>query len=385
MLELISHFFQPNHSISCRDLHVDRPYFGKWARYADPNVFEELIVWLRSEQEIEVHCHGGEWAWRSIVSDLEQAANVQLLAWEDHLGKQFAGDTSQTRIEALRLLPNALTTNCAMVLWDQHQGAFDHAIEIIVQAIQHEDVIQAWRLIDHLLQFARLGQRLTSEWQVIMMGPANVGKSSLINAILGFERSIVFDHPGTTRDTVRGSTAIQGWPMSVSDSAGLRAAESSVELAGIDRSRKLAQSADLVIWTFDQTQQIDLIEREINALFGNPGETSAENSAPSILVVQNKIDLAEHERVKNIGRHSVIHTSAVRGDGIDVLMRAIVQELIPITPEAGAAVPFLASQSRDLRQIQKLMRKFYGENPERLPLDASTKLKLTIALKGLLG
>ena len=89
---------------------------------------------------------------------------------------------------------------------------------------------------------------------MVIAGPPNVGKSSLINALLGFQRAIVFDLPGTTRDVVTAVTALDGWPVELSDTAGLRSSDDPLELAGIEQAHRQAAAADCLLLVFDASQ-----------------------------------------------------------------------------------------------------------------------------------
>ncbi len=87
----------------------------------------------------------------------------------------------------------------------------------------------------------------------MLAGRINVGKSSLLNALAGYARAIVHPAPGTTRDAVAITAAIDGWPVELCDTAGLRAAGDAVERAGIDRARERLAAADLVILVTDRS------------------------------------------------------------------------------------------------------------------------------------
>ncbi len=87
--------------------------------------------------------------------------------------------------------------------------------------------------LDAVLRWTDLGTHLATPWRVVLAGAPNVGKSSLINALLGYGRAIVFDQPGTTRDVVTADAAIEGWPITLADTAGLHDASDATESAGI--------------------------------------------------------------------------------------------------------------------------------------------------------
>ena len=149
----------------------------------------------------------------------------------------------------------------------------------IRQAIDRGRDDAARRQIDALLARADLGRHLVQPWRVVLAGRVNVGKSSLINALAGYGRSIVHPSPGTTRDAVTVTTAIDGWPVELCDTAGLRSGGDAVERAGIELARERLAQADLAILVFDRS-----------------AAWSAEDQAlcdqwPGGLLVHNKCDL----------------------------------------------------------------------------------------------
>src|SRR6185295_10091722 len=166
-------------------------------------------------------------------------------------------------------------------------------------------------------------------WRVVLAGRPNVGKSSLINALVGYNRSIVYDMPGTTRDVVTAITAIDGWPVELSDTAGLRAGSDSLEQAGVQLAREQLTRADLVVLVFDMSQAWPA------------ADDSLISELPSALVVHNKCVLppaTEHARPPGI------LTSAVAGTGLADLERAIARRLVADPPVQGEAVVFAENQ-----------------------------------------
>ncbi len=125
-----------------------------------------------------------------------------------------------------------------------------------------KEVSRLLQMISGLLATAPLGQRLRSGYRLVLMGPPNVGKSSLLNALLGSDRAIVSSVPGTTRDTVEESIVLAGFPIRLIDTAGLRPSTDPVEQEGIQRTRTAAEQADLVMALIDRTQPKDPCESE---------------------------------------------------------------------------------------------------------------------------
>jgi tRNA modification GTPase len=168
-----------------------------------------------------------------------------------------------------------------------------------------------------------------------------VGKSSLINALVGYRRAIVHATAGTTRDVVSATTAIDGWPVELSDTAGLRQAEPAgggpsampdqrdVNQAAVELAQRQLAEADLVVLVFDESQPWS---RADQALW---------KSRPEAMVVHNKCDLP---RADEPPRPEGLVTSALTGEGVERLVQAIGGRLVPEAPRPGAAVPFAEDQ-----------------------------------------
>jgi tRNA modification GTPase len=202
--------------------------------------------------------------------------------------------------------------------------------------------------LEALLATAELGLRLTRPWQVVIAGRPNVGKSSLINALVGYQRAIVFDQPGTTRDVVTASTVIDGWPVALSDTAGLHAADDRLEAAGIELAKERLAHADLVIWVLDATAIAD----DLSAMVGEQVIELGLVVPAKRLVVLNKIDRAPGIAIPK----GAIATSAMAGTGIEQLLAVISSTLVPQVPESGAAVVFTERQRAAMEAIRLACR-----------------------------
>jgi len=166
-------------------------------------------------------------------------------------------------------------------------------------------------------ELTRIGLHLIHPWSVVLAGPPNAGKSSLLNALVGFQRAVVAPIAGTTRDVVSFTTAIDGWPIQLSDTAGLRDSWDALELAGIARAEAMLHDADLVLWLED------------------PSEAEAPPPAglANVLRVANKADLAAATWPTDIA------VSAHTGAGVSLLLELIVRRLVPHPPLPGEMIP----------------------------------------------
>ena len=172
----------------------------------------------------------------------------------------------------------------------------------------------------------------------MIAGRPNVGKSSLINALLGYQRSIVYDQPGTTRDVVTATTAIDGWPVQLIDTAGLRDSADTIEAEGVKRARDQMSSADLLLQVSDLSQPWQ--------------EPAAYDEPPPRLWIHNKADLPRHD---GLPRPDGLEVSAEKGMGLASLIELVSRNLVPLPPDPGEAVPFLPQQITALRAARHLL------------------------------
>jgi tRNA modification GTPase len=177
----------------------------------------------------------------------------------------------------------------------------------------------------YLLSY-ELGHRLREGATVAITGVANVGKSRLLNRLLGEERAIVTEIPGTTRDYLAGELTLSGIPVRLVDTAGLRETEDPVEREGVRRSRRILAEADLALFLLDAGREAhDGDRRAYEEVAGRPH-----------LLLLNKSDLPAAETggdFRGEGRRGALPVSAKTGEGMEGLLRAMARELVP---EGGA-------------------------------------------------
>lgn len=310
--------------------------FGKFRTAGEAD--EELVIGLVGPQEVEVHCHGGIAAiaavCRSLVAEgcrLTDAAEWVRGRHDDPLSAAALCMLSQTRTE-----------RAAAVLLDQYRGALRCNLLEIEGQLFTGDVSAASAALKALLARCDFGLHLTQPWRVVLAGQPNAGKSSLMNAIVGYERAIVFEQPGTTRDVLAASTAIEGWPMEFLDTAGIRVASDDLEAEAVELARAEAAAADAVLLVSDTTAAWD-------------GELHAElaQEARRLLVVHNKCDL---RAPPSDARPTGVAVSAKTGAGLDELCQALVALLVPEPPRPGAAIPFLEEQIAGLREAWQALQ-----------------------------
>lgn len=265
---------------------------------------EELVVSFPAEDVARIHCHGGPAACENILQALVKQG-AQRVAW------QQLADPWRIAISA------ALTERTALILLQQTPAAWEAKIRSLLKTLDGDRSLVGEQL-DELLARAPLGLHLAEPWRVVIAGRPNAGKSSLLNALLGYQRSITHDEPGTTRDVVTARTAFDGWPVELRDTAGLRATDDELEAAGVALAEAEIDSADLVL----------------QVVPANEAKFDDQLTRREELVVRSKCDLTPESACNGMC------VSAKTSAGLPDLIAAIAQRLVGDPPAPGALVPF---------------------------------------------
>ena len=192
--------------------------------------------------------------------------------------------------------------------------------------------------VSQLLKSADNGKVLTDGIRVVIAGRPNAGKSSLLNALSGEETAIVTDIEGTTRDVLREQIILDGMPLYVIDTAGLRETTDQIEAEGIKRAKQEAATADLVLWMHDDRTPFEGIDADIAAL-----------NIPTI-IIHNKADLSG----RTIGAHEkYIAISAKDGQGLEALKNAILKQ-VGFEAQEG----LFSARERHLQALRSVLEHF---------------------------
>ncbi len=313
-----------------------------WLGRLGADVADEVVLAVKRSEPVpwlEAHCHGGPEVVR-LLAEQFQARDLVACRWEDFLRH---AETDPLRAEAAIALARAPTVRTAAILLDQHHGAFAAALDEILASIDRGDISGAANRLSDLARFAPLGRHLTAPWRVTVAGAPNAGKSSLVNALAGYQRSVVAPTPGTTRDVVTVSLAIDGWPVELADTAGHRAGVEGLEESGIARAKQAAASADLCLWVLDASAEPVLPDAVTGV----------------VRLVLNKADLPPARDLNNL--RDAVRVSAQTGEGLPELCAALSRWLVPEVPEAGAAVPFTAGLCDQLEDARRLFTQGHAD------------------------
>jgi tRNA modification GTPase len=290
-------------------------------RFGEATRDESVLVVKRGHPTpaVELHCHGG----REVVHLLLELLEARGCLVCSGLELERIATPDPLRPVAAAALVEARTARTAAILLEQYHGAFAGAVQAILAAIDAGDTARSAVLLGNLAQWTSLGRHLVTPWRVTVAGAPNVGKSSLVNALAGYQRCIVAATPGTTRDVVTTVLALDGWPVEVADTAGLRStATDELEGQGIDLALSAAAGADLCLWVLDASAA--------------PVWPAA--SLPNLRFIINKVDLPASWNFE--AAREAPRVSAQTGVGIAELCRTVAQWLLPVAPTPGTPLPF---------------------------------------------
>lgn len=285
------------------------------------------------EDVVEINCHGGVLVTRRILEALLARGARSAEPGEFTQRAYLNGKMDLTQAEAVMDLISAQTDLALRAASEQLEGRLGQHVrelrEALVEVLAHveayidfpdEDIdpatgeallqkIDAVRVvIEELLATAGRGKVLREGVRTVIYGAPNVGKSSLLNLLLGSERAIVSPRPGTTRDVIEEVINLRGLPLRLVDTAGLRDSDDEIEREGMARTRQQIERADLVLHVVDASQAISDFRLEIS------------DSDERALLVLNKCDLGEHERWREVAG---VRLSCLKGEGIEALTEAI--------------------------------------------------------------
>ncbi len=237
--------------------------------------------------------------------------------------------------------------------------------------------------IDRLLEMAAEGELLREGALTVIAGRPNAGKSSLFNALCGFERAIVTEEPGTTRDAVEAVVSLGGYPFRLVDTAGLRATERQVERMGIEVARRYMAAADVLLFCVEATRSLEPDELE----FLHAVETE------SVVIVRTKADLLEDRRIvaelPEAADARQVVGSTITGEGLGQLRDLLVEAVFSGALRRNGETPLVTRErhARELRRARAEMADFLDARLRGLaPEVAATHLRgAAQALEELLG
>lgn len=319
-----------------------KTYTAAYGNIVDEDVIDEVIVLLMKapasytkEDVVEIDCHGGlevmkkilhlllkkgarlaepgEFTKRAFLNgriDLSQAESVMdLISARNELAAKTAISQLKGHLkDKITQLRNELIHNIAFIesaLDDPEHYSLDGFSEKLNRIL--EDMEQQ---IKHLIMTADDGKMMKEGIKTVILGKPNAGKSSVLNTLMGKERAIVTDVAGTTRDTLEEFISINGIPLNIIDTAGIRKTDDIVEKIGVDKSMKEMEDADLILFIVDSSIPLDENDKQIMSRIKDK----------QVIILQNKSDLSMVVAKEEINKYldkPVILISAKKNTGFE--------------------------------------------------------------------
>ncbi|MCC9657885.1 GTPase [Rhodopirellula halodulae] len=335
--------------------------YGVW-RGSKSSPGESIVLTPISDDCFEIHGHGGDAAVHAILRSLTDRGVQEVTPAKWH------NDRSVIQTEADSILQHCVTNQQASIVLQQRRSGLESWSRKWIDEITNSDLnqedaqpnsianlqglaIELKQEAAAIFERSAQGILLTQPRQIVLAGPPNVGKSSLMNQIVGYRRSITHDSAGTTRDVLQCDTVIAGVPVRLSDTAGIRQtdhlsdAAASIEREGIRRAALAVQSADILLIVCEPSNQQQLDEFQQSLSISNQ---------TNVLRVLNKADLdGNAETTSNVDVRTIA-TSEEQGSGITELMNRMGTILKASLPPSDQPVPMTERQLHWINQLTRL-------------------------------
>jgi len=344
---------------------------------ADGSVIDEVVAWVyraprsyTGEDLVEIGCHGGLVPARRVLERLGEGGARPAGPGEFTRRAFLNGRIDLTQAEAVADVIGARGSRAHDLAMSQLAGGLSRRVRELASRVRvvlagieahldfGEDVPEAPDAEALRRELAGVGKDLEGlirsqatarRWQegisFALLGRPNVGKSSLLNALLGYDRALVHEMPGTTRDVVDAQIEWEGVPLRLVDTAGIREDAEQVERAGIEQSHREGIQADRILWVLDADEGLTDLDREV-------GERL---EAARLHVVWNKIDLVGKIETSGVSEYSPIQThfvSAKTGAGLGDLLRNLVEELGAVGPDRDREAVVVVND-RHIKELER--------------------------------
>jgi tRNA modification GTPase len=389
-----------------RDFRIDHPRYATLATFVDADgepidqglytVFPAPASYT-GEDMVELSCHGGQLAPTQVLAALHSAGARPATPGEFTRRAVLNGKLDLVQAEAVGDLIEATAPAQARVALRQLEGGLSRRLSALREALIGAQALLSYEIdfpgeddgpvppariageldsvreqIGRLLGTAPSADRMRQGAMLVLAGRPNAGKSSLLNALLGMERALVTEVPGTTRDTIEAVTDFLGWPVRLADTAGLWEASDRVDRLGVEVSRRYLAAADLVLLCVEGGRELGSDERVIAA------------ERPTLLV-RTKCDL-HPDAPEPAGAVTV---SVVNGHGLEALRRAAAERVFGDRIALGDLEPTLTRERHRvalLRAHEALAESLPQLGPNGDAVLASHHVReATVALDELIG
>ena len=356
----------------------------------DDAIDEALVLWFPApnsftgEDVCELHIHGGIAVVAGVLGALGEIKNLRPAEPGEFTRRAFLNDKLDlTQVEGLADLVAAETEaqlKQALIqsegglgtLYDEWRSRLVRALALVEAALDFSDeelpdditagaiktATEVLQKIEQHINDAHRGERLRTGVRMVILGPPNAGKSSIMNALAKRDAAIVSDIAGTTRDVVEVHLNLGGYPLLLADTAGLRGeggeaggTADTIELEGVRRARDWAKRADLKLCLFDGAK-LPMLDKETEDLID-------ENT----IVCINKLDALSDALPDKINGQNVLSVSVKTGDGMDELLSVLkkrVENILAVSTDAP--LPTRERHRHALKECAASLKRFIGDN-----------------------
>lgn len=341
-LEIVDSVFKSKKNKNLRNAESRRLYYGEIC--VNGTTVDEVIVNVllgkdsfTGEDLVEVNCHGGILAVKKTLECIV-TAGAKEVDWKELANRSLINDKIDLiQKEAFLEIPQAKTRLGVKVLLDQYNGALSSFIINLIKETEDENninqrICNIHDKLKEILETAVFGCAITSPQRLIITGKPNVGKSTLINALLREDRAIVHAKPGTTRDAVDDMVSIDGIPLTIVDTAGIRETSHKVERLGVSESKRQLKQADKIMFMLDNSKPIEKEDTELMKFISDSikmYKTDNNTHKIPVITVINKMDLPCKLNLAAFGAkqlNPICRISAMKSEGISKLEETLTAE-----------------------------------------------------------
>ena len=331
-----------------------RVYYGQIQ--SSHHLIDEVLVCyfekgrsFTGDETVEISCHGNPVIVDQILDSLRQLdcrlAERGEFTYRAYKNKRIDLAQAESILSLIHANSQSAASRALKVLTGQLKGPIDKAMDLLVWCLSRleanidfgaEDIevepienieiklMDLQKSLMSLIQNFEKNKTLDEGVATLIIGPPNAGKSSLLNALLGFNRSIVTDRPGTTRDFISESICLSGILLKLIDTAGLRTTNDFIENLGIQKSLELTKEADLILFIIDGSES-----ESLEAAFEM---ASDKIQGRNLILIINKVDLLNSKQINRMkqslswAKH-LVFISLKDNKGLDQLINQIVQDI----------------------------------------------------------
>ncbi len=371
--KILGQIFSPTSDFKSRQM-----YYGV-IKKEDVVLDEVMAVYMKApktytkEDIVEIYCHGGIISIKRVLNIILESGARTAEPGEFTQRAFLNGRLDLSQAEAVMDLLSAKTEKGFDIAYNQLEGSLGHKIDHIrnkllkviahlevcidypeedIEDMTYEEIESSFKTVkselEILLNHSDNGRIIRDGIKIAIIGKPNVGKSSLLNALLKEARAIVTDIAGTTRDIIEEHLNIQGIPIRIIDTAGIRQTSDQIEKIGVERSKEIFNEADMILFMLNASEVLSDEDKELIEMVSNKKS----------IIVMNKIDLEQKIELAHIEEtfndHSIVKTSLVNEQGILNVEQAIVDMVYD--GDISSSNEQLLSNTRHIQAVKEALK-----------------------------